>query len=375
MRQLPVIQSSPLPPLYATWIVEFLGGPIPRETDATCDDCAMSASDSDAEKDRIFFNPETKCCTYIPSLPNYLVGRILRDEDPASAAGRATVRERLNEGIAVTPLGLEQPPSFRALYGQNSESLFGRSATLRCPHYLTAAGGRCGIWQHRASICATWYCKFVRGAVGSRFWQTLNQLLSAVELSLSRWCLLELDIGPEALSQTRPTPYHQTPKIDPLALDGTLDKVSQRQLWGKWAERETEFYCECASLVENVSWQDILTISGPDVKILARLVEDAHAKLMSKKIPERLKLGPVQIIGVNKERSRIVTHSSLDPLDLPNQLLDLLRYFDGRPTKLVTEAIAAEQGIKLNTSLIRKLTDFEVLVSASQITTDARAQV
>ena len=344
----------------------MLAGPIPRETDATCDDCAMSANDGVAEKDRIFFNPETKCCTYIPMLPNYLVGRILADDDRNFASGRGTVEERLNTGIAVTPLGLGQPPSFRALYGHSSESLFGRSATLRCPHYVPAGGGRCGIWQHRASICATWYCKFVRGAVGSRFWQALHQLLSAVELCLSRWCVLELNIGNEALSHIIPNPRSQSPKIDPLALDGTLDSALQRKLWGRWAERERDFYRECAKLVAQLSWENVLTVSGPDVKILAQLVQEAYAKLNSKQIPERLRVGPLQIISMSNERNWIVAHSLLDPLDLPNRLLEVLRYFDGRPTKDVLKAIAAEHGIKLDASLIRKLTDFEVLVSTNE---------
>jgi hypothetical protein len=33
------------------------------------------------------FHPETKCCTYIPALPNFLVGRIVEDDDPCSWPG------------------------------------------------------------------------------------------------------------------------------------------------------------------------------------------------------------------------------------------------------------------------------------------------
>src|SRR5215813_12147647 len=366
MKRLPVIQSSPLPALYAAWMDQMLAGPIPHETDATCDDCAMLSTEGGKAKDRIFFNPDTKCCTYIPVIPNFLVGRILGDDDPNFATGRATIAERLRAGVAVTPLGLGQPAHFLALYGQSSESLFGRSATLRCPHYLGAEGGRCGIWQHRPAICATWYCKFVRGAVGSEFWQTLNRLLSAVELCLSRWCVLELNIGSEALSYVIPNPAGQLPKIDPLALDGAVDETAQRKLWGRWAERERDFYCECARLVNQLRWQDVLTIGGPDLKILSQLVREAHARLKSKRSPERLRVGPLQIVSMHEARSWIVAHSPLDPLDLPTKLLEVLPYFDGRPTEDALKAIAAEHGINLDASLVRKLTDFEVLVSADE---------
>lgn len=33
--------SEPLPALYAGWLEDLLGAPIPRESRATCDDCAM----------------------------------------------------------------------------------------------------------------------------------------------------------------------------------------------------------------------------------------------------------------------------------------------------------------------------------------------
>src|SRR5258706_6959334 len=104
-RQLPVLPTSPLPPLYAAWIDQLLGGSIPQETDATCDDCAMLPDVGQTpEASGVFFNPETKCCSYVPQLPNYLVGRILNDNDPAFARGRASVETRLNAGVAVSPL-------------------------------------------------------------------------------------------------------------------------------------------------------------------------------------------------------------------------------------------------------------------------------
>lgn len=116
-----------------------------------------------------FFDPQVKCCTYLPELPNFLVGRILADEDPALAVGRATVEKRLQAGVAVTPLGLDRTPFYDLLY-QHADTAFGRSHTLRCPHYIEE-GGLCGIWQHRNSVCATWFCKHVRGAMGFRFWK------------------------------------------------------------------------------------------------------------------------------------------------------------------------------------------------------------
>ena len=75
--------SAALPSLYAGWMDALLEGPIPAETNATCHDCAMSPPAEEAPGSTFLFKPASKCCTYWPALPNFLVGRILADEDPA----------------------------------------------------------------------------------------------------------------------------------------------------------------------------------------------------------------------------------------------------------------------------------------------------
>jgi hypothetical protein len=113
-KQLPVLPNSPLPPLYAAWMDDLFAAPIPSESDATCDDCAMCAgSDAEKEASGAFFNPQVKCCSYVPELPNFLVGGVLADTSSTSEAGRASMAKRLEAGIAVTPLALVSPSRSR----------------------------------------------------------------------------------------------------------------------------------------------------------------------------------------------------------------------------------------------------------------------
>src|SRR5260370_251866 len=92
--------------LYGAWMDQLLPGPIPEETEATCDKCVMCPSKGEPQTPSpIRFNPRIKCCTYLPNLPNFLVGRILSSEDRSETKGRATVEARLTQGAAVTPLG------------------------------------------------------------------------------------------------------------------------------------------------------------------------------------------------------------------------------------------------------------------------------
>ena len=331
MRRLPVITPGPLPPRYSEWMDRVVPGPIPDETVATCDDCAMCAPAGTTGSER-FYDPGTKCCTYVPSLPNFVVGRILGDDDPAATAGRMTVEARVCRGVAVTPLGLGAPPTFAALYAVIDDRAFGRRPDLRCPHYLEDGGGRCGIWRHRTAVCATWFCKHVRGATGVRFWLAVYELLSGLERALARWCVLEHDVDAAGAA------------------------------WGRWSGRESEFYRGCDDLVRRLEWDDVLAIGGQEARLAVQRVHDAYAALVDETIPAALQIGHLHVEPMGRQSYRVWAHSEGDALELPKKLLEVLPFFDGGPTARAQAAIVRAAGVKLDAQLIRRLADFEILV-------------
>jgi hypothetical protein len=308
-----------------------------------------------------FFDPRVKCCSYVPTLPNFLVGRILLDADPDSAAGRASVEGRIAAGVGVTPAGLEQPPAHALLY-RNAPAAFGRSVALRCPHYRSDTG-TCGIWRHRQSVCTTWFCKYVRGAVGHRFWTALRHLLATVERSLASYCVLKLDPGPEALRcllvRQGSDSNHALSATD---LDGTPDPARQRATWGRYAGREREFYEASARLVEAFTWSDVIRVGGAEVELAAGLTKETYGALSSDAIPWSLRVGPVEVVPLGPDRLRVTAYNGLDPLVIPRALGDALHFFDGRPTRSALAAIAAETGLRVDRAAVRRLVDFEVLV-------------
>jgi hypothetical protein len=79
----------------------------------------------------------------------------------------------------------------------------------------------------------------------------------------------------------------------------------------------------------------------------------------------------MQLALMTRATTRVSTYSGYDPLDVPNQVMELLPYFDGRPTEDVLAAIASERGIRLEPGLVRKLVDFMVLVPAKTPTIPA----
>jgi hypothetical protein len=357
-------ESEPLPPLYERWVGDFLGGPIPRESKASCHQCAMSGDAGSAPLRTVYyFDSVIKCCTYVPELHNFLVGFILSDADPDTQSGRSTVEKRLKDGIAVTPLGLGQPPVFTLLYNK-SEHSFGLSRTLRCPHYLED-GGRCGVWRYRDSTCSTWFCKHVRGEVGQNFWrESLHRLLSTVERDLSRWCVLELGLPGDTLRHliTDSGWTLASGQVTGEALDNKVNQESYELLWGEWRGREAEFFSRCAKLVEPLSWGDVLAICGPDTRAYSELTRQSYARLMSDEIPATLNAGSMQLVQIRHETTRVSTYSGYDPVDVPNIVMELLAYFDGRPTEDALAAIREEHGVELDLDLVRKMVDFALLV-------------
>jgi hypothetical protein len=357
-----------LPPLYSGWLDEVLAGPIPAETEATCDNCAMCEAEGE-HLEAEHFNPRTKCCTYLPELPNFLVGRILADTDthPAAVLGRKSVEARLAAGAAVTPLGLGRARPYALLY-KSSTDAFGHALSMRCPHYVDSDGGLCGVWKNRMSMCATWFCKHVRGAVGAQFWKSVHRLLNAAERSVSAWCVAELDPGRDALERLFRV-HNGTAGDAPLTgfeLDGGEDPETYRVLWGSWRGKEAEFYRACADRVNALAWKDVLALSGPEVRIGAQLVKQAYADLRSQALPEVLRIGPFQVVASDAESMRVCTYNGYDPLELPRALVDLLPRFDGRPVRTVLETIATGDGIELEDALVRKLVDFKILESPAK---------
>src|SRR5271169_65518 len=346
--------EATLPPLYAPWLRAIAGGPIPAETVATCDRCVMLPSERGLP-DAMFFLPEVKCCAYQPTLPGFLAGRILADADPGMAHGRMALEKQIERRVGVAPHGVLSGAVFNLLFSL-TPNVFGRSPALKCP-YLTDVGD-CGVWRHRPGVCATWYCKHVRGEKGFRFWRLTDKLLRAVESDLSIWCAAEMNTGSADLGNLDP----QAPARPHVSeLGGPLDVARYRELWGEWEGREKEFYRACAGLVEPLGWDEVLGICGPRVRVLAQLVRDAYEHLVSDAIPERLRLGSVGLASAAGGKYLVVSYSPYDPVMVPEQLVGVLRYFDGRPTEDALTAILSEGNLVVDLRLVRRMVDFGLL--------------
>jgi hypothetical protein len=132
--------------------------------------------------------------------------------------------------------------------------------------------------------------------------------LATVEASLVRWCVLELDIGPEALQRLFSSLAHaeRSPRLlDQDQLDHVVNPATYQALWGWWAGREQEFFQACGSLVEPLTWQEVSAIGGPEIQICARLAREAYMPLMAEEIPPQLQVGSFTTVHMGPEVCRV----------------------------------------------------------------------
>src|SRR5262249_49099132 len=138
-------------------------------------------------------------------------------------------------------------------------------------------------------------------------------------------------------------------------LEGVRDPAVARQLWGDWLGRERDFYVECGRRVSPLTWSEVESIASPEVRARGRIVRRAFASLISPEVPERVRAASFQTIASSREGVQVVGYSGSDPLELTPEVLEILPYFDGRPTMQVLKSIRKELGIEVERDLVQKL--------------------
>ncbi len=346
---------------------KLLGGDIPAETKATCDDCAMCDKGPETSvPDGYYFKPDVKCWSYVPYLPNVRIGGVLSDQDPSLATGKERIRQRIQARKAVTPFGMGQPPGYDRKY-RKEWATFGRNRSLICPFFVDEGGGKCSVWKYRESTCTTWFCKFVRGKTGHEFWKSLQHLLHWIEKALSRWCAKELKLDSPGLRRVF-TGSGKDRGIDgpfrmfQLNEEGNAER--HREVWGNWNGREEEFYRESARLAAELSWTQVVEITGQQTAYTAMVVQEAYRKLVSREIPVDIRLGSFRKDPLEPGKWQIITHSPIDPVAMPQDILDLLvRFFDGRSTQEALDTMLEEENTQFSEDLLHQLIDWGILTS------------
>ena len=344
------------PAVYGPLLPELFDRPEIRETRATCGDCAMCDKGSAQRHLTSLFRPDLKCCTYHPTLPNYLVGAVLDDGEHADGCRR--MREKIAARIGVTPEWIASPRKYRVLWEAGHVRGYGQSEALVCP-YLDREGGLCTIWKHRESVCATFFCKHDRGAADQSFWMAVKAYFFHVERVLAKYAARSV-----CEDAAEPGIPRLTLTVEDLA-DRPPGDEEYARYWRGWVGREEAFYVECHRRIGSLSAKDFETIvhESGGREILAA-VSSRYESVASPTLANRLALNGKMRVVPSEGGVVATTYSRHDPVVLTQTVYDVLR--EVRPDETVAEAIERlrrDRGLEVPEVLLLRMQQFEVMVS------------
>lgn len=333
------------------------------ERRATCEACAMcspaeAAGTSGAST--ISFAPDLKCCTYQPTLPNFLVGAVLSDSSPEAAEGRRRMQARIRSRIGVTPQWLAPSRKHRVLLDAARATSFGRSKVLLCPFFVEE-GGLCSIWRHREAVCSTFFCKHEAGAAGHAFWIAEKAVLAHHEMVLARHAAQAV------------FPGAAEPTIPRLRL--TLEDLEDRppseddyvSYWGEWEGREEELYRRAYEVVQGLSATKALDLLADEPRAAEHLETMAarYDAVVSPRLAERLVMNPaLQATPVSAAGDMaVLTYSAYDPVRLVPELWAVLPEFTAEETVAEVKArLDRDKDVTIGDDLLLVLQNHAILV-------------
>ena len=166
---MPVPVPVPVPDLFPD---------LPGEPRSDCARCPQAREHVDAPWPWRL-DDDSRCCTYHPTLFNFMAGRALL----RGGAGADRVLARLADRDGVTLLGIGPPAGWIERYGGGTA--FGRDGSLRCPYWQGGAHS-CGIWADRPSVCRAWFCRHDHGLDAAQAWSRLGTAAGDAEEALAR---------------------------------------------------------------------------------------------------------------------------------------------------------------------------------------------
>jgi hypothetical protein len=318
----PVTLRDKIPPIYHAFFPELLELEIPPEKIATCDNCTLCLSSKSP-----YFH--TKCCTYYPHLPNYLVGGILQENDASMAEGGKRLRRLISQKKGVSPYGIIPPVEYTNRRTTIRKKNFGEikqeeNQSILCPYY---DHGRCTVWKYRENLCVTYFCAPIANTQGRVFWDKVNEYLKRAEMELAQYALLELGWPPQAIL-TSPI------KGDTLGLDdanGAIDEEKYAELWQDWAGREEEWYGQCYEIIASLGRATFERITGVSREILEQSIINTQQSLAQAAFPDYLQFNPDTRIEPQEGKMLLLStaegHTEISAIALP-----LIKAFDGQRT-------------------------------------------
>jgi Fe-S-cluster containining protein len=228
-----------LPEIYRKLLPKELLKAEIHETKATCGSCNWSA-----------YQPNLKCCTYEPYLPNFLVGSLFESAATAPLALQA-LRTKIEKRQFSLPIGMTASVRYQVEFNQRDEKDFGNRADWLCPYY-NQAQQNCGIWKNRGAVCTTFFCQSSYDVMGQEFWKQMNDYLTYVEMAVMEEVLVHLDFSPRQISECLQYLNRQEGSATELKSHG-LPEAKARKLWNGYYDEQEDFFRQTYKMAQSLT--------------------------------------------------------------------------------------------------------------------------
>ncbi|CAM2008728.1 hypothetical protein APED_18905 [Acanthopleuribacter pedis] len=353
------------PALYRKLLPTWFGQSYEPEALATCRDCAMCRPNPGRHKIATY-QPHLKCCTFYPDLPNYLVGALLSDTDPATAEGQKRVRNLIQQRSGVSPYGVNAPLLRELLYAHAGGDAFGNSETLLCP-YFHRENHNCSIWRYRNAVCSTFFCKYNDGRAGEAFWQSVKEYLGFVQGLLSEVALERLNFPSNALpANPMKRLVGRNTRLSAADLDGRVDDATWYKLWGDYAGREDAFFIACYREISQLTPDDLATLGGFEERRHAAKVQAAKRAVDYPQLPPVLHRNPS--VRIHEEREQHIVVEGFNGLtEMPILLWRFIQTCSGEETEQTIAAFETKHGLEIEEDLIINMVQNRFLLAEEEL--------
>lgn len=232
------------------------------------------------------FHPSVRCCTYIPRVPNFLLGMALLATDT-----QKMVEDFVTSGYAIPEGSQHSHLQLIASLEHVSPSDSLKSNSIVCP-FLDLKSKQCRMYSFRSGVCSTFFCIHDDQVEGREFWEHLQDFVSQIETALSQWVLSEIGFDVEAYF-ARFNLLSAEIDASSAPLTKAWSQMARKILFAEWYGREVAMFKRCAELVienknnlyELASKQKLLQAKTFDDTARQTLREKFSAHLVAESLP------------------------------------------------------------------------------------------
>jgi len=312
--------TQKFPNFYHRLLPDVVSWEVPDERFADCSNCHLCASD------KLSINA-TKCCTYHAILPNYMLGALLSDKDPAWQIGISKIEDKIKHKLGVTPYGIAGTPDIVEFNRErrNTNKLttsFEEREKYTCP-YLD--NGRCSVWKYRGELCITYFCFPVSGRQGNMFWNNLWKYIRFIEKTFSIHALIECGYPIQKINFI--DLEHDT--YDFLNDKGELNIKMYSQIWNPFLEKEIELYKNCYDVIHSLDEVKVKEILGSEGRWRKEKCKKLLGYAKQNVIPDGLVFNSEVVVEkINQNIFKLITPNG-EHLKVPMNVYMALKKFDG----------------------------------------------